>query len=372
MPVEKTFIRQLDHSYNDQMLAILRTSPMETDMLDLHFDKSPDIFLTNQFWSDRFQYYGIFAGNRLAGFGMHLKYRGFMNGKIQDISYFGNFCISKQYRKQGLFKELSEYMLRTLYQDTSYGYCLIMIGNRSALKYFDQRDHTLPSMPHYMKIANYETRNILITTKRKEKSGMLIRKAQECDIQQIISLLRAEHTSRILASYIDCDTFIKRMEIRPDFGIENYYLAFENGILTGFCAVWDTSSFKRTRILKYKKQFLWIRLIYRLLSKLFHYPDLPYIGGPLKEIYITDVVIKRRDSEVLKNLLSRVYNEYRLKKYNLMYIGSYQGDPLLKATNSFFSKPLYSHIFFSAKDKRDLEDPGLDLSKPLIDLALVG
>jgi hypothetical protein len=372
MAVIETYIKELDHSYNDQMLDILRSSPMETDNLYLHFDKSPDIFLPNELWSDRFQYYGIFVGDLLAGFGMHLKYKGFVSGKINDISYFGNFCIDKRFRNQGLFKELSEFMLNGLYRDTSFGYCLILEGNQSALKYFMRGERTLPSMPYYIKIGSYETRNILITRKRRENLKYQIRKAVNEDITQIISMLEDAYPSRILSSVINQDIFMNRLESRPDFGISNYYLAFEKGILVGLCAAWDISSFKRTRILKYKKWFFWIRLLYKFISILFHYPDLPDQGGSLREVYLTDLVIKNRNPEVLKNLLIPIYNEYRAKKYNLIYFGSYKGDPLLKAASSFFSKPLYSNIYFSAKDEQLLEHQSLDFSKSLIDLPLVG
>jgi len=367
-----TYIKELDPSWNDKMLDILRSSPMETSDLDLHFDKSPNIFLPNKFRSERYKYYGIFMGDELAGFGMHLKYKGFVNGKITDISYFGNFYIDKRFRKRGLFKELSEYMLKELFQDTSFGYCLILEGNQSAQKYFVRGKYTLPSMPDYVKIGSYETRNILITRKRRENKKYHIRKARNEDTAQIISMLEAEMPSRILSTNINMDIFINRLVVRPGLDISNYYLAFEKDSLVGVCAVWDVGSFKRTRIIRYNRRFFWIRFFYKIISKIFRYPDLPDQGEPLREAYITDLVIKNRDPEVMKNLLLRIYNEYRKHNYNLIYLGSYKGDPLLKAAASFFSKPLYSTIYFSAKDGQSLGNKTIDFSKPWIDIALIG
>ena len=85
------------------------------------------------------------------------------------------------------------------------------------------------------------------------------------------------------------------------------------------------SRYKRTRILEYKGSFAWIRKIYKFISRIFKYPDLPKKGESLKEIYITDIVIKDRNPEVLESLLLRIYNEYRDKRYNMMIIGSFQG-----------------------------------------------
>ena len=94
-------IKRLDQSHNDEMLHILESSPMETDVLDLHFDKSPDIFNTTRLWSDNFKYYGVFVNEKLAGFGMYLIYKGYVGDEIHNIIYGGNFCIDKKQRKKG-------------------------------------------------------------------------------------------------------------------------------------------------------------------------------------------------------------------------------------------------------------------------------
>ena len=371
MTSNNIYIKELDVSYNDQMLEILRNSPMQTDDLDLYFDKSPDIFRINQLWSDRYKYYGIFVGEKLAGFGMHLKYSGYINGTPKEISYLGNFYIDKQFRNRGLFKELSEYILNGLYHDTAYGYCLVLEGNRAAQKYFTGRVNSLPSMPYYQKIGTYETRNVLITRKKRENPKYSIRKACEDDIPQILSMLQQERSSRVLAPVIDQKMLKKRFGKNPDSGILSYYLAFENQKMAGLCAAWEISAIKRTRILKYKRKNLLIRLIYGMLAVVFQYPDLPDTGEPLKEVYITDVAVNG-NPDVFKDLLNRIYNDCLSNRYNLIYIGSYKGDPVLKATESFFSTPIYASIYFSAKDKNALEQKTLDCSKPLIDPALIG
>jgi hypothetical protein len=365
-------IRKLDSSYNQKMLDIIRSSPIETNSLDLYFDKSPDFFLTTDLWSDRFQYYGIFFDNELAGFGMHLKYRGYIHAKIHEISYFGNFCIAKRYRKLGLFKQLSEYMLKELYSDTSFGFCLVLEENQPAQKYFREDKYCLPSMPAYKLIGSYETRNILITGKRRQKPGYIIRKAGKDDYKLISPLLAQEYSSRLLAPEINADIFRANLMKRPGLDINCYYLAFDNDKLVGICAAWDISSFKRTRILRYKNRFYWIRWFYNFFSEIFGYPVLPENAEALREVYVTDTVIIDRNPEVLKSLLERIYNEYREKKYNLMYFGSFRGDSLLKAVDSFNSISLQGDIYFSARDGHILKNGSVIFDKPFIDIALIG
>ena len=365
-------IRELDNSYNQLILEIIRRSPIETNSLEMFFDRSPDVFLSNKLWSDRFQYYGIFLDNELAGFGMHLKYRGYIRGKICDISYGGNYCIDKKFRKLGLFRELTEHMLKELYRDTSYAFCLILKDNLPAQKYFRKHKYHLKSMPAYKLAGSYETRNILIAGKRKQTLKSQVRKAEAGDYKLISRLLEQEYSTRLLAPETNEELFCMKLKERPGLDIHNYYMAFRDGHLVGISAAWDTGSFKRTRITRYKKIFFWIRLFYNLFSRLFGYPVLPESGEALREVYLTDTVIVDRDPEVMKDLIDTIYDEYRKRNYNLIYFGSFQGDPLLKAVRSFISIPLYGNIYFSARDEMFLKNESEKFHMPLIDISLIG
>jgi len=364
-------VKKLDRSHNDEILNILSNSPIETRFLNIHFDKSPDIFQTTNLWSEDYTYYGIFVKDRLAGFGMHLKYLGYINTEIKPISYFGNFCIARRFRKQGLFVRLAEYMLNELHKDTEYSYCLILKGNKSAEKYFSNSKGLLPSMPDYKKIQAYETRNILIAKRRKENKNFIIRRGEWKDIDIIISLLKNEYNTRLLSPAINKETFLDKLTNNQGPKITDYFVIFDNERLIGVCAAWDLYTFKRTRILKYGRSFLLFRIFYQFIAKILNYPDLPKRGGNIKEVFITDVAIKDRDPEVFKNLLIKIYNEYREKKYNLMIFGSYQGDRLLDGLSTFLTKSLHSNIYLSAKNRHLLEDGSIDCTTPYINIALI-
>lgn len=364
-------IKKLDYSYNTRILDILSSSPIETNFLKLHFDKSPDFFVTGKLWSNNCTYYGIFKNGILAGFGMHLKYQGVVNAEIHGISYFGNFCIDRKFRNQGLFKLLADYMLKGLHEDTEFSFCLVLKGNRSAEKYFSPGRKILTSMPYYKNVSTYETRNILITRKRKENKKYNIRRCHISDTKLIVNFLKTEYDNRILCPVLNEKIFVDKNLDRPGLKINDYLIAFEKGEVVGVCGVWDTSLFKRTRILEYGKNFLWIRLLYQLVAGMFRYPGLPRPGGIIKEVYLTNIAIKNRDPEVLKSLLSRVYSVYRKKKYNLIIFGSYKGDILLNAASSFFSRSLYSNIYFTSKNENMVQNGSIDFSQPYIDISLI-
>jgi len=343
-------IRILDKSCNKELLEILARSPMKSDLLELHFDKSPDIFRSSELWSPDSTYYGVFADGVLAGFGMHLKYDGYIQGRIRRISYFGNFCIDQNYRGRGLFRILAHHMLNDLFTDTDCGFCLILEGNRAADRYFDDGNELLANMPDYKKLAGFETRSLLIAYKVKSGIDYEIRKAQPNDTQAINYLLQKEYQQRMLAPVIHTDPTVEDFNYLSGDSTINFYVALDKGTIVGVCAVRDMNAIKRTRILRYKKRLKPLRYIYTAIAAILRYPDLPRRGEFLREVYITDIAVKDRNPEIFRAMLIHIYNECRDKKYNLIHIGSYKGDELITATKGFLTSSIYSNIYYAEKD----------------------
>ena len=73
----------------------------------------------------------------------------------------------------------------------------------------------------------------------------------------------------------------------------------------------------------------------------------------------------------MEAILSKIYNVYRLKNYNMIIFGTCNTDPLLKATDPFFSTTITSHIVLASKDKRMLNPAEIDTSLPYIDVAMM-
>jgi hypothetical protein len=363
-------IRELNPSDNADMLEILENSPMKTSALELHFDKSPDIFLATALWSANFKYYGIFSERRLVGFGMYLIYSGFVMRRYEKIVYVGNFCIDAKYRRRGFLHKLSEHIYQHVPDDCTYGYCMILKGNKRAERYFEQGSNILPFLPSKRIKIEYETRSLLILGRKKESPHFEVRQAAQMDIPLLNDFISIEQKPKFLMREATSETIERRLFCRTGLKIEDYYVAYLDKQIIGFCAAWDVSNFKRTRILKYKKRFKVVRMIYKLLSLLNHYPDLPKDGDLINEVYLADLVIKESNHLVLKSLLKVIYNVYHKKNYNLINIGSYKDDPLLKATKSFFFTSLHSNIYFSELG----EDNGIDaykINRPSIDIAML-
>ncbi|GAB2775007.1 GNAT family N-acetyltransferase [Salinimicrobium soli] len=337
-------IRELDRSYNDQMLEILAASPMKTPVIEISFDRSPNLFLLNELWSQDYRYYGVFVSNKLVGFGKHLQYQGYFNETEHTLSYFGDFCIVPRERGKGYYKQLVEYMISTCLQKKSIGYTVIFEGNKKADSYFS--NHRYRNIPGFRKLSPTLTRTLLITGRKDFKTDLTIRTAEEGDKKAILKCVMNE--KKDLAQVFDRERFEKKISGNYGFSIQDYFLAYKADRLVGICGAWNMKGLKRTRVLRYKKKFLLIYFIYNLLSKLTGNKGLPRPGRSFNEVYLTDVWVRENDPEIFKALLFDIYKMARSNGQHLIHYGSTQNDPLLKAFKSFFSVSLKSSVYVSS------------------------
>ena len=129
-------------------------------------------------------------------------------------------------------------------------------------------------------------------TAKKIKSKYSVRIAKSEDAISMMQFKEKEWKSRILRPVSSQEQFEKRLTRKPNLNVGDYYFAFDGNNLVGMYDAWDVKAIKRTGILKYKKGFKAIRLLYTIMSKALRYPDVPKKGDAITEVYITDVLIK--------------------------------------------------------------------------------
>jgi len=363
-------IRQLSSENNREMLEILQLSPIESGGLSICFDREPDIFTMANLKYKPAKYIGIFKDEQLLGFGSMGYYTGYVLGEPQTVFHLSNVFMRKEYRKKGLFLPSAEVFFEEAHKNSYLGYAVIMKGNKNAERYIGWQSERYPFIPYTSVLGVFDVRNIIISFKKRE-SKISVRKAKPEDLEQIVSLLKEEFSGRLFSPFIDSKVFMENLKCRPDFSINNYYVVEKENKIVGTCAAWDCSSFKQIRILKYSKRFRWIQNLYSLFSLLFSFPPLPVPGKEFKAVYITDYAVFNRDPKILNALLRKIYNEYRILKFNLMVFGSYENDNLLKATNGFVFQSVKSNIILCHKDKSTVENVISGKTHPYVDVAFL-
>ena len=363
-------VRQITEDFNEEMLSILLDSPMESDGLSVCLDRSPDMFAVPRRFFDSFKSFGFFMDDRLVGFIMICRKTLYVNGLPREIGYLANMYVRPEGRKRGWLYKASEPLFREVLDEVGIGYATTMKGNRNTEPMIGRKIQKFPFIPYSKSIGINHIFNILITFGKREPKGISVRRAGSSDLETIARLLDDEYKPRLFGPVMTPELLVKTIGQRPGFELSDYFVAERDGRIVGVCSAWDISEIRKLRVMAYRKQYRIVKTVYGLLRPVFGFPALPKPGAPFREIVINDYGIENRDPEILKALITRIYNEYRRKGYNMVQIGSYEGDPLMKATAGFFSQPLYSHIIFGSKDEDLIEKEGIDYERAYLDIAL--
>ena len=362
-------IKNIDHSFNREMLDILKKSPVESGGLRICFDKAPDVFLIPDIKAEHYKCAGFFINNQLVGFAMLVSFQAYVNGQPKTIMYFCNFYIKKKGRGRQFYFKAGNFFYQDTYKNSNIGFTLIMKGNKAAESYIGKRPDDYPYLPYSKPVAELVVKNILITFPKKTTGQYNIRQATTADIRTIVKILNDDFKHRLFAPVLSEESFKKNLVRKPGFEIENYYLAENNECIVGICSVWDTQPVRQNRIMKYSRKLKLIKLLYGICRPIFGFPPLPDEGSAIKDATIVEYWAENRDPVIMKELLVRIYNDYREKHYNMIIFGSCSNDPLLKAAHSFLHVNIISHIVLASRNKNDLEDGLIDTSMPYVDVS---
>jgi len=374
-------VRQIGKEYNDEMLRILLESPTESDGLSLCLDRSPDIFAVPRLFFKDFKAYGFFMDEQLVGYGMICQKELYVNGKKTLVGYFANLYVKKEARKLGWLYKASQPLFEEISKVTDIGFASTVKGNKATESMIGRRISKFPLMPHSEFVGMQVVHNLLITFRKRHKANkshrtegighkLVIRRGKDEDISRIAELLDGEYRNRLFGAVMDEDHLRELIEIRPDFGVENYWLAEIDKRIVGVCSAWDIRSIRQVRIMAYRKKFKWVYGIYSLLGPVLGFPKLPQPGEPFREIIVNDFATKNRNPVIFEALLRQVYNDARKQGYNMIEVGSYVGDPMLNAVKPFFTQNVYSHTIVGTSSADYIDKGQIDISQPYVDIAL--
>jgi hypothetical protein len=338
-------VQYLDKSYNSEMLEILKSAPITTDNIKLCFDRQPDIFSMAEIKYKPYRYLGFFHEGMLEGFAMVGYHNALVNGSPETVFQFTDYYIRQEGRGKGFGFNISDYLFKDMYNNARLGYAIIMEGNTQALGLLGRRHPKYPNVPWTRIINKLVVKTILLAFPVKPHKTYSIRHAAVEDIPAIVALLNEEHENRLFGNSYSESSFELLLSKRPDFSIDNFYLAID-GLkrIVGVSAAWDCSSFKQNRVLEYGEAFLPSRIGYWLLSKIYRLPPLPGEGQIFRDVTITEYAVKDRNPAIMEALLRAVYRDYRSLGYHSMIWGSSGDDPLLDASKVFFHQDIISNI----------------------------
>ena len=364
-------ILPLNSRHNDAMLEILHQSPIETGGLSICFDRLPNIFAMADLKYNPAVWGGFFDDGKLEGFAMVGHHKAYVNGSVTHVMHITDCYINPRSRGRGYLKAAIPFFFGGGCRGASLGYAVIMKGNRAAEAQVGDRFAAQPWSVRSKIVGAVVAKNILITFARKRPPLLPVRAARAEDIDDIVALLRAEHSRRLFGLVVDRDEFTAQLKQRPGLSIDDYYVVEKDGKLVGVCAAWDTNAFKQNRVVRYGWGLKIVRAANILAAPIGGFPRLPAPGNVFRDVFVTDWAVCGRSVEVMQALLEYIYAEYRRRHYHTLIFGSYEGDPMLEATGGFWTTSVVSHVVLFPLEERWHEASAIDTHFPYIDLALL-
>lgn len=357
-------ILPIDHSYNDQMISIIRGAPINSGLFTVCFDRSPDIFAIPEMKYSESLHLGFFCGDELKGFGSLGFHDALMGGKQEKIFCLYHFYLLPEARGRHFPEKAFEIFRKDISGKANFGYYLALKGNRQVELFIGKQPHIWS--PASRIIGDLVVRSIVFSVPRKNRTGYSVRCATLNDIPDIVRLLNKEYCNRDLGHVFDEGIFSRNLQKRR-ISINDYYLAFDaKGYPSGTCLAWDCSSYRRTRVLNFSQKLFPLLGTYKLLEKIFPMAQLPGEGECFNELTITDYAAENRNPEIIQALLSEIYHRNRNRKYHFMNFGSCSGDILLTATRGFVYSSTISSIVLASFDHQRIN---YNFKLPFIDIA---
>jgi hypothetical protein len=358
--------RFIGREHNAAMLDILRRCPTVTPELDLCFDRQPNIFLCSDLHFDHYQCAGLFRGNELLGFGVVGYELLHINGTPTPLFTLTDVYFDRQIRGHNFAFKTMPLFCGLVQKHARYGCTVIIHGNVGAEKGIQ----CFAARLRMKKVADQDIRTLLITIPKNEQAKLTVRQATLDDVDAVVRMLQEDFSRRLFGPVVDRDTFVRNLERRPNFGIDSYYLALRKGEIVGVCAAWDTKPFKQNRVLRYRGRLKLVKGMFGLGGKLAGFAPLPQEGAAFRDVHIIDYTTRDRDPDIMRAMLTRIYNVCRAQRYNAVIFGSSADDPLLSATKSFYSESVLSQVLlFDAEP--DKPEPQIDGTLPYLNIAVL-
>ncbi|MDZ7607351.1 MAG: hypothetical protein U5K79_17605 [Cyclobacteriaceae bacterium] len=132
------------------------------------------------------------------------------------------------------------------------------------------------------------------------------------------------------------------------------------------------NAIQRTRILRYKKNSQLLRYICKVIASILALSESARGRETSKRVLSYEHCGGATEAQkIYRAVLIHIYNDYRDKKYNLIHIGSFRGDELLKATKGFLSNSLNSTIYYADKHGATLSTDEISNQKPYVNIAWI-
>ncbi len=327
-------VRPAHEGDNQQLLKLTRDCPL-LGPISFYQEREPRFFTLNELQGESYQVYVVESQGEIVGSVSCVLRWTYLNGQEVPTWYVGDLKIAPRMRGKGILKEFVTQASRLLWEKgtrADLGLSLIVKTNPASRVLTGVR----PYMPHFVPLGTIRNYAIHLLFPKKIKDRYQITRATGEDIEAMTTFLKRVYVQKQFAPAIESTGFLKKVEQIPGLGLNQFYLAKQEGRLLGLVGVWDQQSFKKIKILSFSPKVRLSRAFYNLLTRPLGARSLPLPGSFLPYFYLTHLAIEEDDPAVLRALLNRIHNDHLRSPYLFFTGGLLEGSPLENALNGFF------------------------------------
>jgi hypothetical protein len=261
---------------------------------------------------------------------------GWLDGGRARTGYLCDLRITPAFRGGTLMKIYGEYF-ETVRE--RYGVevltTVIFDSNKAARAALTQRSEKRASQPIYREMTPFQMTSVQFST-RKPRPSRAVRRADDRDLTQLSEFLARRGRERVLGEVFDDGLLDRRLAAWPGLRVEDFLLALDaSGRIAGCVAPWDTSAFKRTRVLGYHGAMLLARVAINAAARVLGATPLPSPGDCFRFKFLTHLEVEGDDPAVLRDLLLAAYDHHRPGHWNFLSAMVPRGSPLERAFDGF-------------------------------------
>jgi len=350
---------------------------MESDV-SLSVRREPDFDALYRLQSPCWESYVIELDGRVEGTGTILVRDGYLGGERRRVGYLGDLRFSPRVEGRSLLDRFYGPLLA--HAREAYGCELflttVITSNVRALRALTELTARSRGRgrPRYAPVGDFDIRSIhLLLPKRRDRSGLLVRRANADDVPSIAALLDADARARPFGYPCSVAELERRLHEWPRLGIDSFFLAFEpSGELVGCVALWDARSVKRMIVNAYRGPMRRARLAYDVAARVLGVSRLPVPGQAFEYAYLTHQAVPSGDPRVLRALLTTAYRDARAQRsYHFLSACAPFCCPLGAAYRGFQVTNLRARLFVVALPDVEVPDVALRGAWPGFEMALV-
>tara|TARA_B110000240_G_scaffold75332_1_gene85762 strand:+ start:1581 stop:2687 length:1107 start_codon:yes stop_codon:yes gene_type:complete len=293
--------------------------------------------------------------NKLVGSLSYGKKKVYLNEKEQLLGYFSDLRIHPDCQGTNLMIQLIKYLISKQPECSEHlNVAMIITKNNKMINLINRASDKLLNHLSVPKLTNNGTyQTILFPYKKYAKisPGFSVRIAQQDDILQMTHLMKSEGAKK--QGYPIYDLSDLNNNYYNCLSISDFILLFKNNILVAMCSLWDQSSYKATRVVKYSQKIYYTRLINNLFVNLFGGISLPKEGEIIKYVTLHSIAVKENSPVYFHELLKFIQSE--AKGVNYILCGLAKEDKLQLAFKHIKRKRIIEGNYYQVSSKMPVE-----------------